>query len=123
MVKETHNYEWIDKSIRLHKKHGLNKVDLSQLRQIDEEDALKAAEYAYNDMIANKEEYSSFNKVLDRLQALEPEDRPKAVGVLFETMEVCGKECTLPEVRRISRKWNVDDDIIDDIVRVIFTEK
>lgn len=115
-----YNYEWMDKVIDLHRQYGIKSVDLSQLRQINEKDAIKAAEYVYEDIVANADIEPSYKDILSNLQVLDEEDRVKAVGVLFESIETCGKECTTSSVRIISRKWNVNEGKIDEVLRAVF---
>lgn len=122
---QDYDYEWMDKSIALHRRYGIKIIDLSQLRQINEKDALKAAEYAYEDIKANWDIEPQYKKMLDNFNStdIKEEDRPKAVGVIFELIDTCGKDCALQDLRSISRKWKFDESKVDKLMKAFFTTR
>lgn len=102
-------YEWIDKVIDLHRKHGIRELDLSHLRQINKHDALEAAAFLYEDMIANSDLYPEYVDVIRELRAFSADDKPKAIGTLLEVNETCGKECNIQTLMSISKNWDLSE--------------
>lgn len=99
---------WLDKTIDIHRKHGLKEINISKLKEISKEDALKASEYLYKDYLANVGKVKGLTLFGEQLEVFDIDEKQRAMGALFEIAEKCGEKiCKVKDVSEIAKNWDL----------------
>lgn len=114
-------YKWLDMAIDIQEKiiPEIKELCLSCVREIQPDAALLMAEYIYRDYLENVERYEWMKPFGEMLEKFTREEKPKAIGVLFEIIETCGEKCEIGDLVTITNRWSIKERT-KDLLEVFF---